>query len=391
MADKPFDRVVTHTLERPLSSDLNLDRSQHAATQMLTAYSPIISRSSLASFLPATSSSQFWGASFFPFAGTGMQVVLQGGWGWIYNPTLTGSNIGGISQVNDVGDIYPLYLSGSQAISVPAADATNPRIDIIEVAADRRFENPLTRDVFDPALEVFTPTLLNKGLTYDLLNRTSINGSAAINYKTGTPAGSPAAPSVTAGYIKIAEVYVDAAVTSIVQSEIADYRPVAFPGGVAEFSARCSWSSDTHAQVLTVTNGVATTGLRIGLFTLNTVSGLAGFGRVLNFCVLHPNVQKVICSSHNWDGRGYTYGGQPLPPPYTADSDGNIPLPTTQFNILSGFSSGYTVYPTPGPTVPLAGRNQPSAVGGLVPMSHSTGAWGGPCVFDVSFKIMVTP
>jgi hypothetical protein len=387
MSNKPFDRVVTHTRERPLSSDLNLERSQLAATQMLTAVSPLMSRSSLASFLPATSSSQFWGASFFPFAGTGMQVVLAGGWGWSYAPTLTGNSIGGISQVNDVGDIYPLYMSGSQAISVPTADATNPRIDIIEVKVDRRYENPLTRDVFNPATEVFDPTLLNKGLTYDLLNRTSINGSAAINYKTGTPAGVPAAPSVSAGYIKIAEVYVAAGVTSIVQSEIADYRPVAFPGGVAEFTARCTWSTDVVATPLTVSWGTCTPGFRVYLTSETLVYPSAGLSQFLFFSVLHPNLSGVTLSGLSPSSEAYLTGQHPISGP-----PGSVPMAAPLWTTLNGGTPGMVVVPTPsGIIVPAAGRNQPSASGWFVALTRSGAAFVSSTTFDVHIRAMVTP
>lgn len=387
MSNKPFDRVITYTRERPLSSDLNLERSQLAATQMLTGFSPLISRASLSSFLPATSATQFWGASFFPFAGTGMQVVLAGGWGWSYAPSLTGNNLGGISQVNDQGDIYPLYLSGAQAISVPAADPTNPRIDIIEVKIDRRFENPLTRDVFNPSTEVFDPTLLNKGLTYDLLSRTSINGSAAINYKTGTPAGAPVAPSVSAGYVKIAEVYVAAAVASIAQSEIADYRPVAFPGGIAEFTARCQWSSDFTAQNLNVRWGTSTPGLRVFLSTANALSPSPGSSQALYFSILHPNIAGCTVTHGAPTSEGRIIGGHPnLPAPA-----GNQPLDNLLWTEYNGGTAGTTQFPTPSLLIPAAGRNQPSISGALTGITYTGSPWTTFAEFDIHIRAMVTP
>ena len=381
MPGKVFDRTVFNPLERPLSSDQNQLQSEIYRTINTVGWIDVAGRAGVGDPLPAARST-FVGSAFFPYsAGTGMSVTLLGGWGWIYDPTATASNIGGISQINDAGDVYPIYLSTTQTLAVPAADATNPRIDIIEVKLDRRLENPLTRDVFDPALEVFNPTLLNKTLTYDVLGRTSIDGSAAINYKTGTPAGSPAAPSVTAGYVKIAEVYVGAAVTVIRQIDIADYRRLCAPGNILEMSARVRWSSDSTAQPLQVRWGSATPGFRVALSSAIAVSGGVGLSQLLYVHVLHPNISGFTVDGMSYSGEGFLAGGHPI----GGNPTGNNPLNPAAFAVLNGTTAGYTVFPN----TSFAGRNQPSLDGQLVAVTRSGAAWSTYAEFDIHIKAMV--
>lgn len=380
MSGKVFDRTVFNPLERPLSSDQNQFQSEIYRTIKAVSWIDVAGRDGVGAPLPAARST-FVGSAFFPYsAATGMTVTLLGGWGWLYDPTATANNIGGISQINDADDVYPIYLSTTQTLAVPAADATNPRIDIIEVKLDRRLENPLTRDVFDPALEVFNPTLLNKTLTYDVLGRTSINGSAAINYKTGTPAGSPTAPAVTAGYVKIAEVYVGAAVTVIRQIDIADYRRLCAPGNILEMSARIRWSSDSTVQPLQIRWGSATPGFRVMFSAFNAASGITGLAQYLRVHVLHPNISGFTVAHTGTTGVGYVYGGHPLSP----NPVGNQPLLLADWNILNGTTAGYTVFPN----TSYAGRNQPSLDGLLVATTYS-GAWPSYAEFDIHIKAMV--
>lgn len=381
MPGKVFDRTVFNPLERPLSSDQNQLQSEIYRTVNGLGWIDVAGRAGVGDPLPAARST-FVGSAFFPYsAGTGMSVTLLGGWGWIYDPTATASNIGGISQINDAGDVYPIYLSTTQTLAVPAADATNPRIDIIEVKLDRRLENPLTRDVFDPALEVFNPTLLNKTLTYDVLGRTSINGSAAINYKTGTPAGSPAAPSVTAGYVKIAEVYVGAAVTVIRQIDIADYRRLCAPGNILEMSARIRWSSDSTVQPLQIRWGSATPGFRVAFSARNVVSGGVGISQFLYVHLLHPNISGFTVSGMSYSAEGFLTGGHPI----LGNPTGNTPLNSVAFDTLNGTTAGYTVFPS----TSFAGKNQPSLDGQLVAVTRSGAAWFTFAEFDIHIKAMV--
>ncbi len=86
--------------------------------------------------------------------------------------------------------------------TIPTADATNPRIDLICLADDGTIEGPTE--------------------------------NASLK---GTPAAAPVAPATPAGYLKLAEVLVDAGATSIAAGKITDGR-VLMTTLVAETAAR---------------------------------------------------------------------------------------------------------------------------------------------------------
>lgn len=334
MADKLFDRTVFNPLERPLSTDQNQLQSQIAAGQF--SLMELAMMPSAPGTLTIGGSAVFYGDAFSPYVSSGMNIGLTKGMGVIRDPTRIG-NIGGIGGLNDVTNCYPAYLSGDQGLTVPTADATNPRIDIIEVKLDRRLENPLTRDVFDPALEIFNPTLLNKTLTYDLLNRNSTNGTAAINYKTGTPAGSPAAPAVTAGYHKVAEVYVGAGVASINPRDIADWRRLA---GAPVFSARVQIHNGiVTTPKLTVVQAVHTPGFNVTLATANAAPAVVGQSATMTVIVAHPDLQGwTVDVTSQANNPGACVGTvSPLAVAYAN---------TALLDILDGTTAGYTVWST---------------------------------------------
>lgn len=224
MADKTFERVIISPRERPLSSDVNLASS--VLDRALRDFLLLAGESRVAyndpTGLPTNS---FVAQSFQASAGAGLSVNLHLGMGFQYNGTDVPADIDGILGLDDKSYYKPLYLSADQNLIVPTADPTNPRYDIIEVKCDRRRENALTRDVFNPTSEVYDPTLVLKSLAFDLYGRNGVNDTTAgINYKTGTPGVSPSAPSVDSGYVKIAEIHVPAAATSLTAANIIDYR-----------------------------------------------------------------------------------------------------------------------------------------------------------------------
>jgi len=236
-----FDDVATNVRERPLSEDQNLQAAQASRTLRMMARLIHGGRAGDGSLgFPFTAN---YLAPFAGFMGDGfkvraqspsptMEVVVGRGQGWQNDPSGNAANIGGLLGLNDSERFKPLPLETDQTLSVPAADPSNPRVDIVEVRYDRRLENPLSRDILNLGTGNFDPATVMKTLAWMLDSRTSVNGSAAINYKTGTPAGSPVAPTVTSGYMKIAEVLVGAGVGSIAQNKIIDARSVLAPGGV---------------------------------------------------------------------------------------------------------------------------------------------------------------
>lgn len=194
--------------------------------------------------------SGFFGDAFkvVPQSPAGMFVRLRAGVGFFANNTDVPTNIGGVANLNDQDPYKPLALQEIQTIAVPAADPTNPRIDIVEVTYDRRVQDPSSRDIFTASAPFqFVAASVNKILAWIGDGRVSIDpppygvGLAKINYKVGVPAALPAAPAVTAGYTKIAEVRVGATVTSLDETVIKDLRRVIAPYGQHRVSV--------HAQI----------------------------------------------------------------------------------------------------------------------------------------------
>lgn len=378
MADKLFDRTVFNPLERPLSTDQNQLQSQLSAGQFAILERMMMPRA--AGSLSMGGSAVFHGSSFGAAAISGMTIALVDGVGIIRDPTLLGG-IGGIGGLNDITQCYPAYLAAAQTFAVPTADATNPRIDIIEVRLDRRLENPLTRDVFDPALEVFNPTLLNKSLTYDLYGRTSINGSAALNYKTGTPAGSPSAPSVTAGYHKIAGVYVGAGVTSIRQRDIADWRRIA---GQPVFSARVQIHNDVvTSPKLTVSQVVCTPGFNVTLVTANAAPAVVGQSAAFGIYVAHPAMQGCTIDISSMSNNPSSCVG-------TVTPVGTGNASSAFLDILDGTTAGYTVWSVSSPAAPYIGLGQEYYLANAALLTTGGAAFGAISDLTLTVRAMST-
>lgn len=259
MADQPFEREIINPRERPLSTDimqLVSNVMETIAEMELRKYAGRESMGSDVAAIPVpVGAAGFIGAAFKPrgAATPAMSVVLDPGLGYI-NTGVPLSNIGGIVNVNDKASLSPLTLTAAQTIAVPAADGSNPRIDIIEVALSYRFIDPSSRDVLSGG-GVFVPGAVNKTMTPNLNGQTSVVGptapsTAPIGYKTGTPNSSPTAPTVTAGYVKIAEVLVGAGATTLTSSNIRDLRRMLFPGGMAQVAVECRTLAADSSNVL---------------------------------------------------------------------------------------------------------------------------------------------
>ncbi|MHB1702422.1 MAG: hypothetical protein ACYCSN_20270, partial [Acidobacteriaceae bacterium] len=120
-----------------------------------------------------------------------LQVTAQ-------SPAAMAVNVSGAVQGSVGGNAwlpsgYRLYNDAVLALTIAAADATNPRIDIV-VAGINTSTSPYT-----PTIEVVT----------------------------GTPAASPVAPVTPSGYIALAQIAVAANATSISNANITDVRVLA--------------------------------------------------------------------------------------------------------------------------------------------------------------------
>lgn len=110
----------------------------------------------------------------------------------------------------------PVPVNLAQDLTVVAADATNPRIDIVVIYWNQRQEDPVTNYLGNTVY-----TRLYDSFQLDIIE--------------GTPAATPVAPETPAGGLKLAEIYVAAGATSISSANITDTR--VFVPGFAELEA----------------------------------------------------------------------------------------------------------------------------------------------------------
>lgn len=234
MSNEVFDQRIINPRERPLSDDLNGEASQEMRTlRELLRYA--FARRASDGVLTNTPANGFLGDGYLVSAlgVPGMFVNVRAGYGFQDNLADVASDINGALGTNDHSAYKPLVLTQTESLAVPSADPTNPRIDIVEVKYDRHLADLLSRDVLNTGTGEFVATLVQKTLAWNQSGRVSLNGAAGINYKTGTPAAVPVAPATSSGYIKIAEVRVGAAVTSITANKVNDTRPLLFTNGAA--------------------------------------------------------------------------------------------------------------------------------------------------------------
>lgn len=305
LGDNPFDMEIINVRERPLSSDVNQQTSLDAATvrfllQHMLGFRSVNSNAN-GSLMPAGAIAD--GLKVDP--GSGLQVQLRSG---LYLFDGTGdqpSNINGALNLNDTQPLKPGVLTSTESITVPSADPTNPRWDIVEVQYDRQVLNPQSRGVLNLSTGVFDPTLVDKTLSFLLNGLSTVNGSGPINYKTGTPAGSPSVPSTDAGYTRIGRVYVPAAASSITKDLIIDDRKLVTPGGIVRVSAVATINHSTWA--ITEFECNAPPGVDVVLYTYSS-SGVVGlqvlgpFPNIAGITRVPMSVKVVSKDLTHWPG-----------------------------------------------------------------------------------------
>ena len=249
MANNPYDRVVIHTRERPLSSDINQAQSEIDRTTRYWLDQFLLPRAALGDPRAGSPVSGFLGNGFRveEDSPAGLSVVVPAGTGFKLDAADTVSAIGGIPGVDDLSRYKPLVLLGDATVAVPAPDPTNPRIDIIEVNINRRLADPSNRNVLNPTTGVFDSTSVQKTLAWNVGTSigtvtTPASSTAALSYKTGIASATPAIPPTSAGYIKIAEILVAGGVTQIDQNNVNDLRNVLGVHNVRRVVARGTFS-----------------------------------------------------------------------------------------------------------------------------------------------------
>lgn len=96
--------------------------------------------------------------------------------------------------------VAPFRLPNGLTLTTAVGDATNPRIDLVELRATWVDGNSLTRNFEDSATRAKTSTATNKSRLVQVI----------VQIKQGTPAATPAYPAPTTGYAAVAAVYVPA-------------------------------------------------------------------------------------------------------------------------------------------------------------------------------------
>lgn len=246
MATSAFDREIFNFREKLVSGDFNFlqsfsdDTIRETLSRLLSGRNPSALGNNDGTRISFGAS--FLGDGFKARSAGGMNIVLASGLGFFKVTGDSPSNIDGISGLNDDNSLKPLVLLQEQFLTVPANLSPSLRVDIIEVRYERQREDSQSRQVLNQSTGGFESSAVNKKFSWAL---DGLVGSvvspdmsvAAISYKKGTGA-SP--PSVTSGYTKIAEVYVESGALSISSSKIVDFRKFLFPNGCGVVSTQIS-------------------------------------------------------------------------------------------------------------------------------------------------------
>lgn len=272
-----FDRRIWNLREKPASRDWNtfLTNSDFTTREMVKtslAYRTYIDSAD------GQTPFGFAGQSFRVTGGPGMTVNVLAGIGFQDGSSDVPTDINGAQGLDDLSPLKPLVLTTDETInSIPAADPSDPRIDIVEVQYDRQTTDNSSRLVLNTGTGQFDPQSVDKTLSAVLDGNTSINGSAKINYKTGTPNSSPVVPTTTTGYIKLCQIKVPALASAITDSMILDLRRVIATPQPGTVNIRCT--IDTTSSTWTLASSIldpvciAAPGLNFAVFTRKHTSG----------------------------------------------------------------------------------------------------------------------
>ena len=300
--DKPFDQEILQLRERPLSTDHNQAWSQIFQTMRDFFQHLYEGRAGITDGSAVPPPYGFIGNGFRPVPGSGMQVVLKPGTGFIYSGLDTPSGIGGVLGVNDKSPFKPLSLLADQPVAIDAAPSSGQeRFDIIEVNYQRLLTDLSSRGVFSPSAGDFVASLVAKTLQWNIDGAVGrvvspASSTTPIGYKVGIAAAvnSAVVPSNTAGYVTVARVHVLSSTAAIQRSNIADFRPLLFPGNVAEIALDYSVSTTGGGPNLpTVNQLICPPGIEVAVVGQAAFTARAG----VNIYIIGGNIQQVICTS----------------------------------------------------------------------------------------------
>lgn len=145
------------------------------------------------------------------FFQSGMSAVFQNS-----TSLLIKSGLGFLTE--DTGDKEPirkpLHLAADSLVNINTPDVSNPRIDIVCLKWKRINTISENRKYKDEFSDTITTQSFVVATGWDV----------EVNYISGIPAGSPAAPAVPSGYIKVCEMLVSASTGMSGQGAITDTR-----------------------------------------------------------------------------------------------------------------------------------------------------------------------
>lgn len=298
-SNKRFDEGVLNTLEQWLSAQNN-DQEQLRNDAIFEIVGEMLG-------LRGATSQETWGVLRglkVSDGAAGMDIDVDLGLAMIYDTT-AGWLTTGRSRYR------PIFLEDGVTLTVPAADPANPRIDLVLAKpALYNADSEVVNFKSAPPAAAFKRqrVALRTGTYADFTA-----GNAELCIKTGTPAGSPVAPSVDAGAVAIAEIAVGAAVVVINPADITDRRRPAFPQGRPRvvLYAKSDGTGLDPARLLVEEGGARFVShartVNPGLFTVE-VSGV-GPDPVVNVTLLGAfnNPRTVWLTTHP----GYTAGVEP--------------------------------------------------------------------------------
>jgi len=248
----PFQRRVINPLQRPLSSDLNLQAFYDSVTQSYLA-------GAVYSASPGgnpTFETGFIGNSFRCFASTtSREVVVQKGLGFIAQDAqddANGVNSGAYSPV--VCEPDDPSVAGISLLVTDLGAGLN-RIDVVCVKSPNEPTDIENIGLLNPTSSTFSFQPKPTQFTENAFDTSPVNSplGAGVRVITGTATGgTPTVPVIPSGYLEIARIYVPAGSANLANSDIEDRRPVLIPhGGRAmnlEFDARIGSTDPAEVQ-----------------------------------------------------------------------------------------------------------------------------------------------
>lgn len=257
-----FEQPIFNSRERPMTDLLNQAGASNTLRELLRTYLRFRSANwtnggGAVSSAGTDQSYGFFGDGFQLYRSDTDKVSIREGLAFYRDVSTLTSAVDGVSGLTDQSEFKPIVLNSDVEFTVPAADTVNPRYDIIEVRVHRQRTNLAGRDVLNLITGEFVPdslaTTLDWSVDASAAVTTAAASTAALSYRRGTAAASPAVPAVTPGYIAIGYVYVPSdggGVVTLTDAEVMDYRRLAVPASGLPVTVRARFNGGSGGGLL---------------------------------------------------------------------------------------------------------------------------------------------